>query len=170
MQRILNYIKKSDQSIFVILNRRLSCWFMDIIMQISTQLGSLAFAVILPVILYLTGRGSLIDLAYRMVALLILSQTIVQIMKRLVNRPRPFKVLDDVVAKNIPACRYSFPSGHTCAAFSLAFALAGGIPGLSTVVFSLASLVGISRVYLGVHYPTDVLVGYATAYLCSVIL
>jgi undecaprenyl-diphosphatase len=54
---------------------------------------------------------------------------------------------------------YSFPSGHTTAAFCIAVMIALTIPHLSVIAISIAIAVGISRMYLGVHFPSDVLVG-----------
>lgn len=170
MKGVLNYIKKNDQRLFFWVNHRLSCWLMDVIMKVTTQMGSLGFAIILPVLLYISGRDYLPEVAVKMLIVLAVSQLITQIIKRLVNRPRPFRVMDNVLTKNFPSCRYSFPSGHTCAAFTLAFVLSGSIPGLSMIFYSLASLVAISRIYLGVHYPTDVIVGYFTAYICHLVV
>jgi undecaprenyl-diphosphatase len=54
---------------------------------------------------------------------------------------------------------FSFPSGHTAAAFAIAVALAGEGHGLGPLTLSLASGIGLSRVYLGAHYPLDVAAG-----------
>jgi len=54
---------------------------------------------------------------------------------------------------------YSFPSGHTSASFAIATTIAFNMPRLSIVAFILAFAIGISRIYLGVHYPTDVMAG-----------
>ena len=88
-------------------------------------------------------------------------------LKPLINRPRPFEV--DAAIKVIdarPGTR-SFPSGH--AAMAVAGAMAGSqlLPYSAWVWWPLAALIAISRIYIGVHWPTDVvagaLVGLATA-------
>jgi undecaprenyl-diphosphatase len=58
-----------------------------------------------------------------------------------------------------PSDQFSFPSGHTSAAFMVATLLAYFFPALSVFLYGWATLVGCSRVMLGVHFPTDILVG-----------
>jgi undecaprenyl-diphosphatase len=55
--------------------------------------------------------------------------------------------------------KFSFPSGHTMTAFAVWASLASAIPTLSLPYLLLAILIGLSRIFLGLHYPTDVLVG-----------
>ena len=91
-------------------------------------------------------------------------------LKDLVARPRPF-VVNDAIQTLIqkPRAYASFPSGHTSGSFATAFALYQGLPkkfGISALV--LAGLISISRLYVGVHYPTDVLGGVVVGFLCSV--
>ncbi len=164
MHSIVNYIKESDLGIFFLFNHRLNCMTMDIFMQFITQLGSFCFAIILPLAFLFSTRPELVPTGVSMAVVLAFSQMIVQLIKRIVNRPRPYKSLSNVIAKRIPDCVYSFPSGHTSAAFSLALVLGNGFPGLHSIFLILASFVGMSRIYLGVHYPTDVVVGFIIAY------
>lgn len=86
------------------------------------------------------------------------------------NRPRPFVTYPDIVKKSDGGSP-SFPSGHTSFAFATATSLSIAWPKWYVIVpsYAYASLVGYSRMYLGVHYPSDVLagaiVGSGSAYL-----
>jgi len=86
-----------------------------------------------------------------------------QVLKRSISRPRP--VLPVGMRSLIEAPdRFSFPSGHAAAALSVALGLGLALPGIAAVgLVALGLLIGITRCYLGVHYPGDVMVGWCLA-------
>ena len=94
-------------------------------------------------------------------ASVILSHLLVQLVKRTAGRVRPTG--DGCVALVREPDRFSFPSGHATASMSVAIAYAVVFPMWAAPAFLLAILVGFSRVRLGVHYPSDVLVGQIIA-------
>ena len=81
-----------------------------------------------------------------------------RVMKPVFRRRRPF-VDREVLVVGIKPADASFPSGHTAASFAAATALATFYPGAAPMAFTLATGVGLSRVYLGHHFPGDVAVG-----------
>lgn len=80
------------------------------------------------------------------------------IIKNLVERIRPFQVEGAVLLIHAPS-GYSFPSGHTATSFACAMALWKINRHMGAAGFTIAGLIGFSRLYLYVHYPTDVLCG-----------
>lgn len=92
-------------------------------------------------------------------------------LKYSINRPRPFVTYPDI-QKATKTFDPSFPSGHTTSAFALATALSLNYPKWYVIVpsYSWAITVAYSRMHLGVHYPSDVLVGIligiGSSFLC----
>jgi len=80
--------------------------------------------------------------------------------KNLIRRQRPCDVSIDFNAFLVPSDKFSFPSGHTAAAFVMAALSNYYYPEFGVVAFSLATIIGSSRVLLGVHYPTDIVAGF----------
>ena len=89
------------------------------------------------------------------------------LIKRWVKRKRPFDHIEGVRFLIAPPDQFSFPSGHTAGAFVFAILIGHFIPITSVPLLIWATLVGYSRVYVGVHYPTDVLAGSILGTLCA---
>jgi undecaprenyl-diphosphatase len=81
------------------------------------------------------------------------------ILKNGLKRNRPEAALQNFHSIITPSDQFSFPSGHTSAAFMMATLLSYYFPLLIIPLYCWAALVGCSRVVLGVHFPTDILVG-----------
>jgi len=84
-----------------------------------------------------------------------------RLIKPVFRRRRPF-VDREVLVVGIKPLDASFPSGHSAASFAAATALTAFYPNVAPLVYTLAAGVGLSRVYLGHHFPSDVAVGAAT--------
>ena len=151
--------QRIDTRLFLIINRQAHPKWLDRMMWLATQLGSVPAAMIAAYMLFLGNNRSL---AYEFIFGTITLWLVVESTKLLTDRARPFL---DLAATRVIGWREpgrSFPSGHTAQIFFLATLLslrfspgAGGIAAL----YAVAALVGFTRMYVGVHYPRDVIAG-----------
>lgn len=114
-----------------------------------------AFLVALPVFAGRTGLEAALVMALGALAGL----GIYKGLKVALVRERPYISHPDISCLTAPLDRYSFPSGHTLHAVFFAVAGSAWFPVLAPALFVFAALVALSRPLLGLHYPTDVLVG-----------
>jgi undecaprenyl-diphosphatase len=84
-----------------------------------------------------------------------------KVLKRLSQRPRPCQYEPHCWSKMLPPDKFSFPSGHTMTAFSIALVVSYFYPGLQWPLFFLALSIAVSRIVLGMHFLSDVLAGGA---------
>jgi undecaprenyl-diphosphatase len=82
-----------------------------------------------------------------------------KILKHKIRRVRPCNFIPEISSLIHLPDEFSFPSGHTAAAFLMATLLSTFYPAFTLPCFLIAAWIGVSRIYNGVHYPGDVLVG-----------
>lgn len=141
--------------------------FLDNFFKYFTFLGNGGWFFIVMGIIFLTTKKTRKTGLRVLIALLISLIVGNIILKPMVARPRPYWVKDvDILVKHLKD--YSFPSGHSYAASAFAASLWYEFKNWSIVWFVLAILMGISRLYLFVHYPTDVLAGLILGVLFAV--
>ena len=142
--------------------------FLDETMRFVTSLGNFSIAwVMLALVLILIPKTRKIGLVV-MVAVILDSILCNVILKNIFVRPRPCDV-NTAINLLIPRpSGYSFPSGHTSASFAAVAALYfSGERKIWKAALALAILIAFSRMYLYVHYPTDVLGGIVCGILCG---
>ncbi len=162
----LQRLDASDRAIFARLALTPSCATARRVFWSSiTHLGGATSSIGLTLLAWLhpAVRWSV---CWRTLLLLGWSHLAVQVIKRTVGRPRPRLHEPLATLVDVPD-RFSFPSGHACAAMAFAVGFASAFPVLALPLLALALLVGFSRVMLGVHYPGDVLVGQSIALLTA---
>ncbi len=93
-------------------------------------------------------------------------------LKNIVSRPRPYLSVESLLPLLAPPDPDSFPSGHTCAAFAAAGIWLRTLPSrfFRAAALVAAAVMGFSRMYVGLHYPTDVLAGMCIGLLCAFII
>ena len=89
------------------------------------------------------------------------------VLKASIKRDRPFVQMEECSIAITPSDKFSMPSGHTAAAFLMAFLISHFYYEFSVAVYFWATCIGLSRVILGVHYPSDIIAGAVLGMSCS---
>lgn len=121
--------------------------------------GVFWYALMLALALVAGPRG--LFAALQMAATGLASLAIYRLLKGAIRRPRPSASLDDIVARVAPLDQFSFPSGHTLHAVAFTVIACAWFPSLAVLLVPFAALVALSRIVLGLHYPSDVLAAVA---------
>lgn len=155
----MQFIQAFDDRILNFIQENLRNPIMDKIIPIITSLGNGGLVwIIIAIIFIITKKYRKYGLI--MLITLIICELVGDIaIKHLVGRERPFNVTKAIELLIKPPTGYSFPSGHTMSSFAAATIISKMNKKFGIAAFILAALIGFSRMYLYVHYPSDVLVG-----------
>ncbi|WP_368655201.1 phosphatase PAP2 family protein [Ornithinibacillus sp. 4-3] len=124
-----------------------------------THLGGPVFTITFVCMLFFFTNGTLKMTALASAISLTISHLPVAVTKKLYPRQRPYLVLTQINVLANPLKDHSFPSGHTTAIFSIVTPFILSFPTWAALFIIIGLLVGISRIFLGLHYPSDVMVG-----------
>jgi undecaprenyl-diphosphatase len=152
--------QRFDVWVFAALNLRgYHSWWMDGAMWATTQIGSAVFAALFAVGAYVLGNRQLaIELTLGTLTLWLLVESI----KAFTDRARPFNLLRETRVIGWREPGLSFPSGHTAQTFfvvALCVSYFQWSLEIAVVLYGVAVLVAFTRIYVGAHYPRDVIAG-----------
>ncbi|WP_010275745.1 phosphatase PAP2 family protein [Paenibacillus senegalensis] len=163
--------KRLDHNLFVWCNQRISHAVLDQLLGIITHMGGAIFTIVSALLVAWLAPEEWSTIGIQSLFALTVSHIIAVIIKRKVQRIRPFRILQQVRVGKFPLKDYSFPSGHTTAIFALVTPFLFIVsPAISLLLLLLAVLVGLSRVYWGYHYPTDCVVGGAIGFITALLV
>ncbi|MGL4522898.1 MAG: phosphatase PAP2 family protein, partial [Bacilli bacterium] len=168
MRVFRDFVMQKDRSAVLFCNSYFSrCWLNKFFSTI-THLGGATFTVVLALSTMFLFKGEMRSVAVASFWSLTISHLIVQILKRTTKRKRPYLVLESIQFHPNPLVDASLPSGHTTAISSLLLPYCF-YDATSALIFApIMALIGFSRMYLGLHFLSDVFVGFSIATITSV--
>lgn len=161
---MLEALQTLDGGILLWIQEHLRMDWLTALLTRYTNLGEAGVIWIVIALIFLlipkTRKAGLLSLA----AMLICYVCNDLVIKNLAMRPRPFLSVEGLLPLIQKPDSYSFPSGHSCSSFAAASVWAQTLEGrwakgAKILLLVMAMLMALSRLYVGVHYPTDVLVG-----------
>lgn len=162
-------IQTFDESILLFVQENLRSDFLTPIMLFITKLGDVGFIwLLIGVVLLISKKTRRVGVVFLIcLALAFVVNNLV--IKPLVARPRPYTVIPEL-QNLLTETSYAFPSGHTNASFAAAMMLTLVYGKKGAWSYVLAGLIAFSRVYIGVHYLSDVLAGMLVGTACSLLV
>lgn len=152
----MDSLRQMDIDVFRALNLAGDNSILDLLMVAFTIMGISYVIALVAIPLWMKGKR---EAAFDVILLLVVVTVVTEVVKIVVDRQRPSYDLADVQAI-VSASGPSFPSAHASRAFAAAFLIATCTRRRwGVTAFFVASLIGLSRVYLGVHWPSDILFG-----------
>lgn len=165
-----NIFNRFDNYVLELVNSRMKTRFFDYLFPRFTKTAGISFLCILIIGVYAFSHNiELKSFAMEAGLAQLVTAVAVHTIKFLAKRVRPYDLLEGLNTFDIVLPDYSFPSGHTAAAFSLGVVTSFYFPALLPMMVLYGLLIAISRMYLAVHYPTDVLVGAIVGVLMTII-
>jgi undecaprenyl-diphosphatase len=137
------------------------------IFKLISRLGDGVFWYMLMAVLLLHYQVEALAAVLHMLSVALVGTLLYKIIKHKTLRPRPFHVYPSIVCNGHALDYFSFPSGHTLHAVAFSIVAVSYFPLLMWLVWPFTILVAMSRPILGLHYPSDVLMGAALGALLA---
>jgi undecaprenyl-diphosphatase len=157
--RLLHVFSHFERRLFEGVNRHFDKKRLNLFFRTITHFGGASFTILSVLVLMLLSSRQVRITAIASALALTLSHIPVHVLKKLFPRKRPYLVLERTKYPSNPLKDHSFPSGHTTAIFSIMVPFVLLMPSLAIILIPLGFSVALSRIYLGLHYPSDVLAG-----------
>ncbi len=157
----LQRINDFDTALCLFCNRQSHNLYVRYLFRMVSRLGDGIFWYALMAMLLLRYQEQALPAVLHMLAAALAGTAVYKLIKTRTLRPRPFNVHPSIVCAGRTLDQFSFPSGHTMHAVSFSLISIYYFPALVWLVIPFAALVALSRLVLGLHYPTDVLAGIA---------
>ncbi|MEE8578301.1 MAG: phosphatase PAP2 family protein [candidate division Zixibacteria bacterium] len=169
---MLEQLAAIDQALFFFINVTLANPVTNAIMPMITSdmLLRILYGAVMLLILWKGDRSMRWLVLFSLVTIALCDQTSSNLLKHMIERVRPCKALENVNLLVGCGSGFSMPSSHATNAFGQALLFAIFYRRVRCVLLITASLIAISRVFVGVHYPSDVIVGAALGSLLALIV
>lgn len=164
---LLSFIQEIDLQILNLIQQYFKSVFMDKFMVFITNLGNRGIIWLIISLIFMTRKEYRKISIYSILALILVTILGELVLKNIVDRVRPFEIVEQMELLIKKPVSSSFPSGHTASSFTMAGVLSHKIRKYKITFYILASLIAFSRLYLFVHNPTDIVAGIVLSVVCS---
>lgn len=156
---VFERIDQIEMRLCMLMNNSSQRAFIRLFFRVISRLGDGVFWYSLLALLpYINGTQGVYQAAHILLTALVVL-AVYKYLKKTLVRERPFISFENIQQAAPALDRYSFPSGHTMHALSFAVMFSYYLPSVAPLVWGFAALVAMSRIILGLHYPTDVIAG-----------
>ena len=158
---MLEFLYNIDKALFYFLNHSISNNLFDRLFPFITDVKNwyIAYVILFFILFFKGGRIGKIAAIMSLILITVSDQFSSAFLKNLIERARPCNELPDVNLLVFCSGSYSMPSSHAVNNFAIAMFISYLYPKLKFILFSVASVIAITRPYVGVHYPSDIIAG-----------
>ncbi len=169
---MLEYLAGIDRVLFLFINVHLANPVTDVIMPVITSdmLLRVIYGAAMVILLWRGSQRLRWLVLFSAVTLLLTDQLSSNLLKNLISRPRPCHLMSGINLLVNCGAGFSMPSSHATNVFGQVTLFSYHVKGARWYLILFASLVALSRIFVGVHYPSDVMVGAALGCLVGLVM